>query len=105
RRAFEVRSGQCVADRILQLTVPLVPRARSLVYDAYQIGLHLSQPGLEDIREELVIAIPLSFVVERNDEQIATLECLQHRAAVLLFGNGITPRTSQTLEHRGLEQE
>jgi hypothetical protein len=60
-----------VADRIVQLTVPLVPRARSLVYDAYHFGLLLSQPGLEDIREQLVIAIPLPLVVERNDDQFA----------------------------------
>ena len=46
--------------------------------------------ALQDIREEVVIAIPPPLVVERNHKQIATLERLQHRAAVLLFGDSVT---------------
>jgi hypothetical protein len=38
RGTFDIRSGQGVTNRIVQLAVPLVPRARSPVYDAYSLG-------------------------------------------------------------------
>jgi hypothetical protein len=36
-----------------------------------------------------VIAIPATLVVERQDEQVAALEGLQHRLAALLAGHGV----------------
>jgi hypothetical protein len=78
-----------VADRVGRLTVPLVPLAGAPVQGRHPIRLLLEQPRLEDVREELVVAIPPTLVVERNDEQIAALEGLQHRIAAIATGNRI----------------
>ena len=60
---------------------------------------------LQHIGEEMVIAIPLALIVERNDEEIAALQSFQHRFAILLPGDGITQRAAQPIENRGLQQE
>ena len=78
-----------VADRVGRLIVPLVPLAGPPVQDRHPIRLLLDQPRLQDVREELVVAIPPTLVVEWNDEQIAPLEGLQHCVAAIATGNRI----------------
>src|SRR4028118_1563723 len=53
----------------------------------------------------MVIAIPLAPVIQRNDEEVASLQGLQQRVAFLLAGDGIAQRANQPLENGGLEQE
>ena len=55
----------------------------------YLLGVFLPQACLQNLGEEVMIAIPLARVIERNDEQIATLESLQRPAAIFLSGDGI----------------
>ena len=62
---------------------------------------------LQDFGEQVVIAIPLALVVERNDEQVASLQGLQHPFAILCrFGraetHGIAQRAAQSVEYAGL---
>ena len=83
-----------MANRIGWQIVLLVPLARPLMQDRYSIGLLLHQACLQNIGEEMVIAIPLALVIERNDEQVATLQGLQHSEAIFLPGDGIAQRTT-----------
>ena len=53
----------------------------------------------------MMIAIPLALVIQRNDEQVASLQGLQHPSAVFLAGDGIAQRAAQPVEDGGLEQE
>ena len=57
----------------------------------------------ENFGEEVVIAIPLALVIQRNDKEVASLEGLQERVSLLLAGNGIAQRAVQPLENGGLE--
>ena len=50
----------------------------------HPIGLLLDQARLQHIGEEVVIAIPLALIVERDDEEVAALQRFQHRFAILL---------------------
>ena len=69
------------------------------------IGLLLHQVRLQNIGKEVVIAIPLALVIERNDEQVAALQGFQHPFAIFLPGDGIAQRTAQPVENGGLQQE
>src|SRR5215218_11392276 len=52
-----------------------------------------------------MVTIPLAPVVQRNDKEVAPLECFQHYSGVLLVGDGIAKVTTQPVENGGLEQE
>ena len=73
--------------------------------DRYLIGLLLHQVRMENIGKEVVIAIPLALVVQRNDKQVASLQGLQQHFAFFLTGDGIAQRAAQPVENGGLEQE
>jgi hypothetical protein len=51
----------------------------------------------------VVVAIPVALVIQPNDEEVASLQGLQHPSAVLLVGDGIAQRATQPLENGGLE--
>ena len=67
-------AAQRVTDRVGPQTVLLVPLARPPVQGGQLIGLLLEQVRLQDVGEEVVIAIPLTLVIERDDEQVAALQ-------------------------------
>ena len=69
----------------------------------YLIGLLLHRVRLQNICEELMIAIPLALVIERNDEQVATFQGLQRPSAIFLPGDGIAQRATQPVENGGLK--
>jgi len=57
----------------------------------------------EHFGKEVVIAIPVAPVIERNDKEVASLQGLQPRVAFLLAGDGIAQRATQPVENGGLE--
>ena len=69
------------------------------------IRLRFHQVRLQNLGEEVMIAIPLALVVERDDKQVAALQGLQHSSAIFLFGDGIAQRATQPIENGGLQQE
>jgi hypothetical protein len=69
----------------------------------YLIWLLRHQMRIENICKEVIITIPLAPVVERNDEEVASLQGLQPRFAFFLAGDGIAQRAAQPLENGGLE--
>ncbi len=81
RRALEVPGGQRVADRLGRLAVALVPGARPPVQVGHVAGLLVREVRLQDVGEEVVVAIPLAVVVERDHEQVGPLQRLQHGLA------------------------
>ena len=89
-----IPGGQCVADRIGRRTILLVPLARPQMQGSNLIGLHLQQIRMENICEKMVIAIPLSLIIEWNDKQVAALKGLQRLSAISLPGEGIAKRTT-----------
>src|SRR5258707_9221137 len=60
---------------------------------------------MEHVGKEVVIAIPVALVIQRNDKVVAALQSRQPRGAFLLAGDGIAERTTQPVENGGLEQE
>ena len=57
-----------MSDRLGRLAVLLIPLARPPVQIRNVVGLFVEQVRLQHIREELVVAVPLATVVERDQE-------------------------------------
>src|SRR5688500_430780 len=75
-RARETLGGERVADRIGRRAMLLVPRAGAPVQSRYQIGLLHPQMRSEHVGKEVVIAIPVAPVIQRNDKEVAALQGL-----------------------------
>ena len=105
RRPLEILAGQRVADRLGPLAVLLVPVARPPVQLGDVVGLLVQQARPQHVGEEMVIAIPLAAVVERDQEQVPSLQRLQHGLAAVLAGDGIAQWAAQPVQDGGLQQE
>jgi hypothetical protein len=61
---IEIRSGQGMLDRFGEELVLLVPGIGTTVEFRYERRLHLLQVATQDVGEEMVIAVPLPFIVK-----------------------------------------
>ena len=59
-----------MADRLGAFAVPLVPLARPPMELRDLLGLLVEQARPQDVGEQVVVAIPLTPVVERDEEQV-----------------------------------
>ncbi len=69
------------------------------------VGLLLLQAHPEQVGEQLVVAPPAAHRVQRRQEQVSPLGLLQQPLAVAAATDGITQRSRQPLQHRGLQQK
>src|SRR6266567_9627559 len=60
---------------------------------------------MQHVSEEIVVAIPPAAVVKRDQEQVPSIQRLQHGLAATLPGDGIAQWTAQSAEDGGLQQE
>ena len=69
------------------------------------VGLLVQQARSQHVGKEMVVAIPLAAVVERDQEQVPSIERLQHGLAAVLAGDGIAQWAAQPAQDGGLQQE
>ena len=105
RGPLDVVAGHGVGDRLGRVAVPLVPVARPPVQLADPLGLLVEQPGPEHVGEEVVVAVPVPAIVERDEEEVRPIEPLEHRLPAAAAGDGVAQRPGEPIEDRGLEQE
>jgi hypothetical protein len=107
----EVRCVVDVAGRegmpygCLDVAGRLVPLAGAAVQHADVAGAFGQQSCVEDVGEEAVVAVPAAVVVQRDQQQVAPLQRLQHRSArpaVGRAGDRVAQRAAQPLEHGGV---
>ena len=94
-----------MADGHGLLTVLLVPHACPPVQVWYLVGLLVEQARLQHVGKQMVVAIPLAAVIQRDHEQVPPVQRLQHCLAAPLPGDRIAQRTAQPAQDRGLQQE
>ena len=96
-----------MADGLGHLTVALVPPARPPVQFRHLFRLLVQQARAQHVGKEMVIAIPASAIVERDHEQVRSLQRLQHTVprSRILTGDGIAQHAAQTVQYGGLQQE
>jgi len=105
RRSLKVTSGRCVADGLGPFALALVPLTGPSVQLWSTLGFLVFEMRLQDVGEQVVIAIPTTLVVERNDEEVAPFQDAQHRLAVAPPGDGIAERAIQPVKDAGVQEE
>jgi hypothetical protein len=68
-----------------------VPFTRPSVQLWNSLGLLVFEVRLQDVGEEVVIAVPPTLIVERDDKEVPPFEGTQHGLAVASSGDNITP--------------
>ena len=83
----------------------LVPLAGALVQQRNLLRLLAEQARPQHVGEQVVVAVPLPPVVQRDDEQVGALQGHDHLATVGAAGDGVTQRSGEPVQNRGLQQE
>ncbi len=87
-RSLEILRRNCVMDGIVHRTMLLIPHAGAPMQRGNLLRQVRRQMHTEDLGEEVMVAIPVAPVIQRNDKEIAALEGLQPRLAVWLARDG-----------------
>jgi hypothetical protein len=103
--SLEILGGQRVPDSDGLLAVLLMPHARPPMQVWHPVVLLVEQTGLQHVCEEVVIAIPPTAIIKRDQEQVASVQCVQHRLPTRPAGDRITERAAQPVQDAGLQQE
>ena len=61
--------------------------------------------GAQQVREQVVIAVPLAMIVQRRQEQVAALELDQQLGGAAAADGGVADRSGHPLEDRRLDEE
>ena len=94
-----------VVDRLVRGAVPAVPLERAPVQLRHEVGLAPLELDAQDLREQVVEAVPLRAVVEREEEQVRPRERLQGACRSRLSEDRAAQRCAEPFEHRGAEHE
>lgn len=80
-----------------------------ITVDGGRLTLSVSDDGWftggETACKQVMTAIPLALVIQREEEQVAALQDIQHCSAIIPTGDRITQRRTQPVKNRGLQQE
>src|SRR5215213_5787478 len=92
-------------DRPIEVARTLQPPARPFAQGGHQVGLAAPELVEQQLGEEMVVAVPLSLLVQRNHEQVGAGELAQESARTLPTRDRIAQRASHRPQYRGLEQK
>ena len=97
-----ILSGSGVLDRFLHEPLRATPGRRAAAELACCLGAELE---LQDLSEQMVVAIPLAAIVQRDEEHVRVREVGKHRKRVLAPQNGVAQLRREAPEHRCTHQE
>ena len=83
---------ECVANGLKPFSALLVPDARAPMEVRDAVRLLAQQARPKDIREEVVVSVPLSARVERDHEEVPAIEILQCALTAILTRDRIAQR-------------
>src|SRR5215470_9691226 len=75
--------GQCMGYCLVEQLALLEPAAGSAVQFRNQGRVCLPQTGAQYLGKQLMVAIPLPFIVQGDQEQVAPLDVRQPRLAIV----------------------
>ncbi len=100
-----VPGRQRVPHRVIGQVMLLAPGGRGPVQRLHPAGLLSPQPGAQQIGEQVVVAPPAAYLIQRHQKQARPLDVGQHRLAAGPSGDRITQLARQPLQHGGLQEE
>ena len=103
--SLEVLPSQSVANGVVRFATLLEPAARAPVEVEDAVRLLAHEARTEDIREQVVVSVPLAPRVERDQEEIPPIEDLEHALAAIQSRDRIAQRAGQPLEDARPQKE
>src|SRR5262249_21260023 len=92
-------------DRLIGRAVVAVPGVCPAMQRRSEARLAMLELDAQELAEEMVEAVPLIPVVERNEEQIRSRQRAQLVAGALLLEHRVTERARKPLEDRRTEHQ
>ena len=102
---LDVPGRQRMADRRRRLPVLVVPVAGAAMQVSDLVGSLVEEVGPQHVREQVVVAVPVAAVVERDQEQVGAVQRLQGGLAAGPTGHGVAQRAAQPVQQAGAQQE
>jgi len=56
---------------------------------------------LQHVREEMMVAVPLASIIQRDDEQVSPFQTLEQCLRARFADDGVAERAAQSVEYRG----
>jgi hypothetical protein len=103
--AFTVPCGLSVVDRRLRHAARFAPGGCSRVKDRDQPKFVPVQLGTQEIAEQVVVAVPLTSSIERDEQEVGLLQRLEDVLRSARAQHRVAERARQAVEHRGARQE
>ncbi len=105
RGSGEVAGRERVPDRVGRLAVVGVPGARPAMELDRRVGVLVEEPRAQHVGEQVVVPVPLASIVERDHEQVLSVQRLERRLPAGRAGHRVAERPLQPVEDRRLQQE
>jgi hypothetical protein len=94
-----------MADRRLNLARLIEPRSRAAVQFRQEMGLAPLELGAQDVREEMVEAVPLALIAERCEEQVRAPQGGECVVGAFAPQDRVAEWSGHTLEDRATRHE
>ena len=104
-RTGRVPRGQRVLDRLPGGAGHPVPGGRPFVQRGYELGLGRDQLGVQGLGEEMVVAVPLPHLIERDHENVLPLEQVDDLRGIIPPGHRVAQRGAEPVQDRGPGEE
>ncbi len=102
---LHIGNRQGMGHRLYEETVLLVPLAGVEVEVRNTCGPKLPQPTAQHLGKQVVVAIPLPPVIERDEEQIGPLHILQQCLTIITSAQSIIQRPAEAIKQAGLQEK
>ena len=99
RHSVDVRGGLCVRDGVLQVPVRRAPFGCTTKELRHELGFGSPQLRLEQLLEQVVVAVGLACGVQRHQEHVGAGQRLQNRGGAAPLEDSVTERSRQALEN------
>ena len=104
-RSARLAGRQPVCDGSLRPAMRLVPARRPAMQPGDGPRRAAFKLCAQQLREQMVVAVPLVTIVHRRDEDVTALEVVEYVAGVGATGHGRAQRRRELVQDRRLEQE
>ena len=104
-RPADVAAGDRVPDGLAGRAGLLVPGRRAAVQRRHEVRPGSRELVPQQLREEMVVAIPLALGVERHQQEAGPLEVLEPPRRARASGDPVAERSAQAIKDRRREQE